>query len=524
MKPFLLLAGLACITAPAVAQVLAPDATFGNNGLVITPQQGHVTAIFSTALQPDGKMVAVGESANADRHSIVRRYLPDGTLDASFGNQGLVYLQPAWNDGLIDVLVLPDGKILAVGNQVVQTPVPGGISITGKPFMLRLKSNGEADSTFGVNGIHPLDILDAYQDTQLAALVRLADGRIVAGGTIASGSNLRQMALVCLKADGTYDTSFGNNGLEAYTAEAGEDAIFFDMGVVEGSKIIMTGSSGPASLTMPPNTRMALINANGDGSLNTAFGTGGATVVQLTSGGNTYDMGRRVEVQDNGKILIGGGASTKLAIARFNINGTLDQSFALGGILVDATRPPVEDLKTMTDGQILVSGLLRTTGGNNNTDVNLSRFSATGAVDPSFGTGGNMVLTHSASDRAYHMLQQPDGKIVLSGHTVDASSGKASFALWRLATPATPNGLPDFETGGISIYPNPAGDQVTVNLPGAPATPATIVLTDVQGKVLYTGQAGEIRNTVSLAGLAHGMYLLSVITNNGKYTFRITKS
>jgi uncharacterized delta-60 repeat protein len=93
----------------------ALDSTFGNGGIVVTPQASSLNGV---AIQPsDGKIIAVGGSLNGSPgSSVLARYNTDGTLDATFGSSGLV--TGTFGQGDMAVALQSDGKIVttAVNN------------------------------------------------------------------------------------------------------------------------------------------------------------------------------------------------------------------------------------------------------------------------------------------------------------------------------------------------------------------------------------------------------------------------
>jgi len=90
------------------------DPSFGEGGVVTTDFGGEDAKAYAVAIQADGKIVAAGE---ADESIAVARYLPDGTLDAGFGNGGLVRtaVPPAASAEALELVIQPDGKIIAGG-------------------------------------------------------------------------------------------------------------------------------------------------------------------------------------------------------------------------------------------------------------------------------------------------------------------------------------------------------------------------------------------------------------------------
>src|SRR5262245_40839135 len=96
------------------------DSTFGTNGIVV--RQETTTPVLAIALQPDGKIVVVGGAlaALSDQELLVVRYLPNGTFDSSFGNNGFVTNNFSFTNGFGSsvasaVAIQPDGKIVVVG-------------------------------------------------------------------------------------------------------------------------------------------------------------------------------------------------------------------------------------------------------------------------------------------------------------------------------------------------------------------------------------------------------------------------
>ncbi|MCW8981566.1 MAG: delta-60 repeat domain-containing protein, partial [Altibacter sp.] len=122
-----------------------------------------------------------------------------GALDPTFGEDGVAY-----KNGLISsALVLqPDGKIVTVGS--------------GSGFeILRYTTDGLLDPTFGTNGIAV--ITWDYLEGEAWGVDLQNDGKIVICGRHlvidpSNGQTRNQFATARLNADGSLDTSFGNNG------------------------------------------------------------------------------------------------------------------------------------------------------------------------------------------------------------------------------------------------------------------------------------------------------------------------
>src|SRR5262249_16465480 len=140
-----------------------PDPTFGANGRVRTAiQPGASDAITGLAIQPgDGKIVAVGSTSkpNAAHLWDVVPYLPGGGLDPSFDGDGKLttsFGKGSTDSDPYDVEVLPGGKLLVVG-QVKIT------SARGTDFaIVRYLPSGALDTSFGQGGIVVTDFSSEF--------------------------------------------------------------------------------------------------------------------------------------------------------------------------------------------------------------------------------------------------------------------------------------------------------------------------------------------------------------------------
>lgn len=133
------------------------DSSFGNNGILIDSIQGYSNA-YALALQPDGKIVVVGDSGPNYQATVVR-YNSDGTRDLNFANQGFRYL-PEANEG-VGVAIRPDGKIIAL--------CWDNDNSLGNLVLAQLLPNGQKDGSFGNNGI--FRVIDAGMRPRALSLI-----------------------------------------------------------------------------------------------------------------------------------------------------------------------------------------------------------------------------------------------------------------------------------------------------------------------------------------------------------------
>jgi len=200
------------------------DLTFGTLGLVTTDFGGSVDRAFAMALQPDGKLVVVGDS---DANFALARYNSDGSLDGGFGAGGKVVTSFGGIDQASAVILQPDGKIVVAG----QTDT--GVSID---FALaRYNSDGSLDGAFGSGGRVTTNFTGTSDDLGSAVALQ-SDGKIVVGGT--SNDNF---ALARYTPAGVLDTTFGSAG--TVTTNLGGEDVLHAMTIQPDGAIVAVGES-----------------------------------------------------------------------------------------------------------------------------------------------------------------------------------------------------------------------------------------------------------------------------------------
>jgi uncharacterized delta-60 repeat protein len=144
-----------------------PDAAFGNGGFVTGHAGGGVTKGVSLALAADGKMYAVVKRFTPFDDVLVG-LLPDGTLNPDFGTAGLVpVVFPEFASFFMtDLDVQNDGAIVTMGRAA--TAVPGDTFFDY--LVERFLPDGSVDGTFGVDGISVISATDHDAPVMIAVL------------------------------------------------------------------------------------------------------------------------------------------------------------------------------------------------------------------------------------------------------------------------------------------------------------------------------------------------------------------
>ena len=395
------------------------DPGFNSGGLVMTDLTDFDEGL-SLAIQRDGKLLVGGEvgiDADYDIDMAVVRYNLDGSLDTSFGVFGWARTDlDEWNDSASDITLQPDGKILQSG------------SSRDDFALVRYNRDGSLDDTFGNEGWVRTDFL-GFGDESKAVAVQ-PDGRILVAGyaTKKTVDNTYDydFALVRYLADGSLDTSFGEDG-KVTTDLTGDQDRAQALVIQPDGKIILVG---PAKHS-PFLHDFAVVRYNTDGSLDASFGVGGHVFTDFQGG---HDFAYAVVLQSDGRIFVAGAATIDnqedFALARYTSSGLPDTTFSSDGRVTmsfGAGDDDAYDAVLQPNGKIIVAGYAYN---GSNDDFALVRYLANGSLDTGFGSGGSLVTDFvGGTDYGLAVALQLDGKIVVAGN---ASNGDdMDFALAR---------------------------------------------------------------------------------------------
>ena len=287
------------------------DATFGGDGVVTTAIGGQQGMVKGMAVQSDGKIVVIGwrdtpwqvpHRGLVGWDFVVARYNTDGSLDATFGDGGIVITDIAGHDDYAQSVVIQgDGKILVAGATSYYTEY----SSVGQQVLVRYCTDGSLDNTFGSDGIAVIGVPSNVGVT--GSMTLQGDGKIVLAGQW--GQTLQgdgeavvavmeyRFAMVRCNPDGSLDTSFGDAG-SVITGVASWNKQLHSVAIQGDGKLLAVGND---------ENDIVLIRYNSDGSLDTAFGGDGI----VTTSAGYFSYGSSVALQGDGKILVAGQADTR---------------------------------------------------------------------------------------------------------------------------------------------------------------------------------------------------------------------
>jgi serralysin len=303
------------------------DTTFSGDGKVVTRFPRRSSQAFAVAIQADGRIVVAGtvDPFGGNPSFGLVRYLPDGSLDLSFGGgDGRVRRGfSRFFDWCNAVAIQADGKIVAAGARSLG---PGGAFA-----VMRFNTDGSLDTSFDGDGKQAVDLSTGLSEDlpdEAQGVVVQPDGKIVLGGTAMRGPPdfRRAFALARLKADGSRDSSFGSGGTVVSPLPS-RDSEAWGLALGSDGKLVLAGDVGVFALT----------RFSSDGSLDTSFSGDGLVRTRFP---DEFDaIAWDVEIQPDGRIVAVGSAGIDFAVARYNVDGTLDSSFSGDGRVTTSFNP-----------------------------------------------------------------------------------------------------------------------------------------------------------------------------------------
>lgn len=329
------------------------DNGFGIGGIVIT-QVSFLSTATAIVIQPDGKIVAAGTYHTGDfaniYHMVVARYHVDGSIDSTFGTDGLVMPELGFSEEINDIALQPDGKIIVAG--AITNDLSGAES-----FMLaRFNSNGTLDSGFGTSGVTTtfVNISSEIVDIEL-----LPNGKIIAAGRQSPYDDppvpdYVNFAIARYTTQGILDSTFGTNGIAGTDVVAGAPDVLQSMIVQPDGKIVAAGSSG---------NNQCLVRYQNDGSLDNTFGISGKVIrpgppavlhLALRNNGKLITAGTMLDMVGSADFMLNGYLSNGAIDTNFGLNGTVLTNFPT--IIPEGANDLSNCILIATDGKIIVAG------------------------------------------------------------------------------------------------------------------------------------------------------------------------
>ena len=419
------------------------DLSFNLDGKVITPIGSSHDSGNAIALQSDGKIIVAGNSFNGSNSDFaLARYNTDGTLDTSFNSDGKVTTNfGSDGENCYSVAIQNDGKIIIAGKTVVNN--------YSKFILVRYLSDGSLDTTFGNFGNVVTSI--GNFNSFARSMVIQQDGKIILAGRTSVGS-YDDFVVARYNIDGNLDQAFGVGGVVTTPIGLTHDS-GYSVALQSDNKIVVGGSTSNGV-----NYDFALIRYNENGSLDITFDGDGKLTTDFNSDNNYIYS---IAIQNDGKIVVAGSSgffpSVDFALARYNVDGSLDSSFDIDGKTITsfgANDDFAYSVALQSDNKILVAGYSSINSINNNKDFALARYNSDGSLDLSFDGDGKVTTPiANSNDICSGVIIQDDGKIIVAGVSYNGSND--DFSLARYNATAVLNNVAFNKNVIVNCFPNP---------------------------------------------------------------------
>ena len=334
-----------------------PDTGFGING-VFSYQLDNEADIYSAVLTADGKILLAGATTDYQTYRLLLIQLnTDGTLDNSFGTAGVAVQrvsEVALNaeDIGYDVALDAEQNILVSGSST-------DTNYVRRPIVVRFTPSGELDTTFGVDGVATIPVLEVGGNSFQGVAVQ-PDGKIVASGYFANTELWYVMLLVRFDTNGVLDPTFGDAGIVKFNYgnvdDEGEDLVLMPDG-----SILVCG----VTVTQTYNYSALLAKFTPTGDLDSTFGTAGTVKEDL----GMFDFASNVSLMSDGTIIMAGSSGVgppngfDMAVWKYVADGSRDITFGTDGVAqhqLDGYYAMINAMEVQADGKILIGGQART--------------------------------------------------------------------------------------------------------------------------------------------------------------------
>lgn len=394
------------------------DQAFGVHGTVSLAESVNIPSTAAAAVQPNGRIVVMTVSMSPDGTSEqlqVRRLMPDGSMDSSFGTRGTT--------------VLPADSFAREGTLLIQPD--GNIVVVYASTLARLMRGGTLDTSFANGkGFETLP-------SSAASAALQSDGKIDVFAGVLSNAGIYRF-----NSNGSTDSSYGTGGIASLgTPDFATGGIAIDS---LGRAVVSFASQTPGGTNDFEIERFST-----NGAIDGSFGVSGAS----TDGG--FDAAAdwsSVAIAPNGTIYLAGnydedtGNDTK-TISQFSTNGAFiarNVQTIGGGIFSLVVQP---------DNKLMAAGYEFNPQAPFNVNALVERFSpdsvaldssfnGTGSLEIDYATGDDNRASTNFGDRASSITLQPDGKIIVADNTYSdfGSTNTSKFAVSRLTNDVSTSG------------------------------------------------------------------------------------
>jgi len=267
------------------------DTSFADSGKAVLRFDGNPTGEFyGINVLSDGKILVTGSLTSSPRGFGVMRFLPNGTLDSTFGVNGKTAIEVS------GILYNGVGSLFLSDTAIVMASV-AYISNTSQFVMVMMDSSGNPYTSFGDNGIVITGIPAKSNMDGSLKLHSSDNGKIILASTTPDVFPAK-FSVFRFHGDGSLDSTFGSNGRTDFWFGHGDDE-FYDMLINRDGKILLVGKA------LVGNHQCAMMRLNQDGTSDTTFAPDGKFFVNLNNNMGSHYFTNCVELPDGSVITAG---------------------------------------------------------------------------------------------------------------------------------------------------------------------------------------------------------------------------
>ena len=520
MKSLVTVLIILLITQTGFGQDGSFDNTFGQNGVQQFSIDTFNTRGAEIIYMPDSSILISGAcyhqqfGAQFNRGLFLSKFLTNGSLDLSFGTNGTLFIPNGanGNSNLNSMVLLPDGNILCHA------------VIDGNYVLFKINQNGVIDSTYGNNGIVNIDNAGwiAYQST----------GKVIIVGHFFDGYNyLYHWSRY--KNDGSIDSTFGINGIMQTSVTSYRFDLCHAIKVQADNKIIAVGTSYESAT----QRRAVIVRINENGTFDNTFGNNGVVITPIGANPG-YAIYNDVDLLPDGKIMAGGiieyaggtggFGGTAPAVVKYNSDGTIDATYGNNGEVVLSTINNANDylrtIKTQADYKTIIGGNASNPFPIMQSDYYLTRLDSNGNVDLTFGVNGAVLSDFDNAETNYvqDIVIQDDGKILTIGSTKDTTNQFVRVVLCRFNNETLLTVDDIKQDDNFLLYPNPIINELTIS---TTKTPYDITMYNSIGQIFYLAHSiNESSKKYNVSTYNKGILIIRIKNEKDIYYYKIVKN
>jgi uncharacterized delta-60 repeat protein len=341
------------------------DRSFGGDG-VVTADVGDWDWGRDAAVLPDGDVLVAGDSGNYYEPLLtLLRFDRDGGLDRGFGRRGVARAaEPSHGNA---VAVLPDGDVLVGGARSSLECYYECAEFSDGFLLARFDSDGTPDPGFGTAGVARTEFGEGP-----SAMVVLPDGKVLLAGTERRADNFQtDFALARFRADGRLDAGFGG-GDGTVTTDLGADEQVSDLAVLADGRLVLGGTSFSDVGGESPPTDFLLVGYRPDGTPDATFGEGGVVTTDVRGNHDRVDT---LLALPGDRLLVAGSTAAKYLAEP--INEWLSDLALARYVAAPGAAPPADGDRDDTIAEAVRTAVGRTASGRTigyTRDVDVYRF------------------------------------------------------------------------------------------------------------------------------------------------------